>query len=174
MIRWTFDLTVKDFVRKAKKNVQIVWFGRYLPVKDTIALFQLTNTKVRHGHINNRKDWRLFTGICYTLVAADWKYKDQKKVMLKDADANPEWFGKLERSRFEPTLFSLYDVNKHKRLLIDGTKRALAMTRCDSIMRSLSRKGDKPRTWPSFPPVDIWECYGSNLDPIFPCDLHQL
>lgn len=171
MIRWTFDLTVKDFVRKAKKNVQIVWFGRYLPIKDTVALFELTNTRVRRGHIDNWHNWRLFTGVCYTLVAADWKYKDQKKVLLQDANLNPEWFGKLERSRFEPTLFSLYDVNKHKHLLIDGTKRALALTRHDSIALSMRYKGKGLR---KFAPVEIWECYGRNLDPIFPCDLHQL
>lgn len=172
MIDWE-DLPLKSYVRLAKKNVQIVWFGRYLPIKDTVALFELTNTQTRYGRIDNWKEWRCFTGVCYTLALADWKYKDQKKVLLKVADANPEWFGKFDERRFEPTLFTLYDNNRHKRLLIDGTKRALAMTRHDSICQSLVGK-EKAKDAIMRHPVDVWECYGHNLDPIFPCDLHQL
>jgi hypothetical protein len=54
-----------------------------------------------------------------------------------------------------------YDTKKDKRLIIDGIHRA-------AILTSETEKQC------SMPSARIYECYGDNVDKIFPCDFSHL
>jgi hypothetical protein len=58
-------------------------------------------------------------------------------------------------------IVTAYDTKKDKRLIIDGIHRAAILT---------------PETEKqcSMPSARIYECYGDNVDKIFPCDFSHL
>lgn len=69
--------------------------------------------------------------------------------------------------KFDPTKFTnnviitVRDTNKERTLIVDGLHRAAALT--------IAAEEGIP-----FPEVRVCECYGSKVDVIYPCDVHQL
>jgi hypothetical protein len=64
-------------------------------------------------------------------------------------------------SKNDSDFMTAYDTKKDKRLIIDGIHRA-------AILTSETEKQC------SMPSARIYECYGDNVDKIFPCDFSHL
>lgn len=58
-------------------------------------------------------------------------------------------------------VITVFDTTKRKRLIVDVTCSAAALTICSE-------------TGISIPDVKVLECYGDKIDVLFPCDAHQL
>jgi hypothetical protein len=60
-------------------------------------------------------------------------------------------------------IITVYDQTIQRRLIADGIHRAAALT--------MACEGDLPT---KISPIKIFECYGHNVNVIFPCDIPQL
>lgn len=74
---------------------------------------------------------------------------------------DPEFF-RFDMNKFTNDVFiTTFDINKQKRLIVDGLHRASALTvACEEGI--------------NIPKVRIFESYGDKINVIFPCDAHQL
>jgi hypothetical protein len=69
----------------------------------------------------------------------------------------------LREATKDDCVITVFDEIKQKRLLVDGINRSAALTM--ACEEDLKRDIDTVR---------IFECYGSHVDVIFPCDIPQL
>jgi hypothetical protein len=68
----------------------------------------------------------------------------------------------FEREMFsDNVIITIFDTTKQKRLIVDGIKRAAALTIASE-------------TGVDIPAEKVLECYGDRIDILFPCDAHQL
>jgi hypothetical protein len=85
------------------------------------------------------------------------------KWMLTKNIRNEPNYKKLDEKIFREnnTLVTVFDTTKGKRLIVDGMNRAAALTMaCEDGS--------------NIPQVRIMECAGSQVNVIFPCNVHQL
>ena len=103
-----------------------------------------------------------------TLVRIDWHSPDAVNYPLRelavDTKGSPEFIRKFDPLTFEPedfgdnVLVTACDTKKNRRIILDGTHRAVILTN-ESNMKLL------------FPSASIIECYGDEVDRLFPFDL---
>jgi hypothetical protein len=82
---------------------------------------------------------------------------------MKESVRNSNRYFRFDESKFvDPVLCTVFDTQKQKRLIVDGLKRANALTIACA------------EGYSNIPQVTIIECFGDRIDIIFPCDIHQL
>lgn len=171
-----FDITAEAYIENTRNRSGIIWLGRktllddFIPLADLLGIFSITDTRARACRISSSPEWSTFIDSCYSLGCANvnenWRSRGATKISFRD------WMHRVEPDtgffRFDETEFidsilcTVYDTQRQARLMVDGIHRANAITRaCDE---GLTR----------FPPVTIIECYGAEVDIIFPCDIRQL
>ena len=179
-------LNCEEYIDKTTKNnvgvISIPTRFFYTPIKDMVDIFDVTNTKCRKFIINNNDNFFKFIQTCYSLSCEpepdSWTNKNGKKKSflnwMKDNNVREKTnnpviqtnerhnFFKFDINKFDnEVIITVFDTKKDKRLLIDGLHRAAALTMvCEENI--------------SIPTIVIYECYGEQVDVIFPCDIHQL
>jgi hypothetical protein len=185
-VNWS-HIEPMNYVSSLMDETGVIWLGRTLvitdprrtfiakfplvPPEEIVILFNNTNTLTRQYTIRSCFDWKAFADSCYVLGCKDnksWRDAEGEKMNLKDWSQNKRNEAKFNRSGNEPfskdIIFTAYDSNKQKRLIIDGTHRATILTNdCWDKKENIQIQ-----------PMHIWECYGSLVLAIFPCDIIQL
>jgi hypothetical protein len=165
-------------------NIQISRFGPEL-LND---IFRITMTRARMYIIRSCKEWMDFIDSSYSLGIRGnenkrkegWRAADGEKEPFKDCMYTEDIRKKAVDDKYDPArrnyfrynleeaskdniIITVYDELKQKRLIVDGLHRAAALTRAceDNIRRTITN-------------VKIFECYGSHVNIIFSCDIHQL
>ena len=181
-------ISSNQYIIDTAKRTRAIWLGNlnihdgYLSSGDIDILegiFRITNTIVYRYMILTNKDWTEFISTCYSLSCTEcgnegWKAVNGKKQSIEEwlkeeietssiqHDPNKKtYLFKLDKSKFDSTIITVYDTCKMKRLIIDGLHRAAAFT--------MACKDSVP-----IPSVTVVECSGKELNVIFPCDIHQL
>jgi len=131
----------------------------------------ISGIKTRACHIQSSERWLNFIDSCYSLdcvvIGHNWKAINGEKLNFT------QWMSRIKEQtgyfRFEkekfidPIFCTVFDTQKQKRLIVDGLKRANALT--------TACKEDKMKNMSD---ITIVECYGDRVDIIYPCDIHQL
>jgi hypothetical protein len=181
-VNWK-PLSSQEYLDAARKATDLIWLGRsaYVPIpgvpiilqvatdQDLIDLFNLLDIKTRRYEINQSYDeWKEFSNSCFTVWYKNnkgWKDVGAQNYMLSElvSEKIPKNDSDFMRTRdFENDIIvTAYDTKKDKRLIIDGIHRA-------AILTSETEKQC------SMPSARIYECYGDNVDKIFPCDFSHL
>jgi hypothetical protein len=157
-------------------------FDSRTPISDIEGIFRVTETQCQQYYIDNSLDWLEFIKKCYSLSCIDphhnWlSVKGKKDTFLnwmlredaRNKASNPYQdttkkchFFKIDLTKFvNNVIITVTDSNKGKMLIVDGLHRAAALT--------IAAEEGTP-----FPKVRICECYGKNVNVIYPCDVHQL
>jgi hypothetical protein len=168
----------------ASLNLEISRFGPEF-LND---IFRITMTRARTCVIKSPTEWMDFINSCYSLDIAGDEIKRKKgwRAMNGEKQSFKVWMdqdnirNKAVDDKYDPTIrnyfrynlreatrddcvITVFDEIKQKRLLVDGINRSAALTM--ACEEDLKRDIDTVR---------IFECYGSHVDVIFPCDIPQL
>jgi hypothetical protein len=146
---------------------------RRFPIHILVGIFSVTSTQTRECIISSCSEWNDFiSDSLYSLYLEppdkSWEDMDAKNVafkkwMLTKNIRNEPNYQKLDEKKFreDNTLVTVLDTAKGKRLIVDGMHRAAALTMaCEDGS--------------NIPQVRIIECAGSQVNVIFPCNVHQL
>jgi hypothetical protein len=170
---YVLDDGVNEFIRLGKGRIRVIWWGKdeYKQIeKDTKAIFDVTNTRVRVRIVYGSEQWMKTLARYSTLVPTDDKmWMDTRAKKMTVLEVLDKWEGRgffpFENSKLVDRLFfTVYDTSREKKLILDGLHRALSITQ--------AIKEYKLTTF--FPALTILEAYGPRVDMIFPADLHQL
>jgi hypothetical protein len=183
MLVWN-SIDVECYISKTKQRIDVISLitRSTIPDNELVHIFKISNTKTRECLINNNQEWRDFIETCYSLscepLPDGWmNVHGRKKIFLKwmedecakeitknftRPNEQKSNFYKFDNSKFkDQVIVTLFDTKKDKRLIIDGLHRSVALTMaCKENV--------------SIPKMVIYECYGEQVDIIFPCDVHQL
>lgn len=176
--KWS-PLDPLHFINENRRSADVIWLGRVLQTQGTFyglvtnddltSLIKVLGLETRQYNCNNPNECNSILSSCHTVRFKDGKkwqdenagnyyldewtrsedYKSDPKVRkleLKD--------GKLE----EDVITTAYNPQTNTRIIISGLHRAAALYK--KIM-------EKDRTIPSF---RIFECSGSRIGWLFPCD----
>jgi len=165
------EISVIDYIEGATRT-RINWIGNFNIKPDIVEnIFYITKTKAREVIIGSCRQWQAFVSdSCFSLHVipeGNWKNLDGKKEPLTDwinsqcRSQDPTLF-KFDGKRFEDNkIITTFDIIKKKRLIVDGLHRAYALQKaCNDGIK--------------IPELKILDCYGSKIEVIFPCDIHQL
>jgi hypothetical protein len=152
-----------------------------------VDIFKVTDTKARTWSISSAPIWNEFIDSCYAVGISGnenerkegWRAKDGVKEKFLDwmitenvrEKAVDDSYDPVTRNYFrynilksnDDSIITAYDQTIQRRLIVDGIHRAAALTmECE----------DNPDA--KILPIKIFECYGLNVNVIFPCDIPQL
>jgi hypothetical protein len=116
----------------------------------------VTTLEVTGGVFKEERSKNLVFG--WVTLMQDKKSNDKNQDLTKKCA-----FFKYDDVKFRENniILTVFDESKSKRLIIDGLHRAAAFTMACEDNVSISG-------------VKVMECYGENVDIIFPLDIHQL
>jgi DNA-binding transcriptional MerR regulator len=181
------DMAEADFIRDAQQRTSVIWWGGaasvnvggvpirvpHVPIADVVAMFRVLSVKTRTREIIGFSEWHDFAKTCYTVHYKDgkgWQNADAKNYSLlelaKDKASEASFIREKDNSG-KPTEFTddvivtVYDSSKGKRVMVDGTHRAVI----------LLNEAQNPHG--AFH-LRIIECYGADVEQIFPCDFAHL
>jgi len=189
------DVPIETYTSLVFQRSNTIWLGKFISPSMHIyignknlnllsSIFHINNIKTRHCKLLSCGDWIKFIETCYSLGCENcgedgWSASEGRKlkfdVWMDKVEArkgtnsqNPDLtqkctFFKYDDSKFRENnvILTVYDEGKTKRLIIDGLHRAAALTMACEEGKSISE-------------VKVLECYGMNVDIIFPLDIHQL
>jgi hypothetical protein len=129
---------------------------------DLISLFKISRLGTRQCSIASYDAWESFSESCYLVrykYGKQWQDEDAENYTLKEFASekqnDPEFTRKGEFAH--NIIISAYDTQRDKRVIIDGIHRSVILTNeCVSQQK--------------VPTATIYECYGTTVDRIFPCD----
>lgn len=181
---WSEILPVSYMV-EARNRIKVIWLGKPIAIPDQHGIpkyyfvnsndflaniFNITRTRTHECIISSDDDWIDFVSdSCYSINCEDgksWTDVDGKKQSFLDwmttAKVRSDSKYNFESEKFlDNIVITVFDTTKRKRLIVDVTCSAAALTICSE-------------TGISIPDVKVLECYGDKIDVLFPCDAHQL
>ena len=166
------EIAVIDYIIQAKSRTRVIWLGGIISSFRIVeGVFRVTRTKARELISTKCERWQSFVAnSCYSLHVIperkDWEDVDSKKQSFAEwfnsQKAKQNGYSDLDSKKFlDNIIITTFDTIKNKRLIVDGMHRSYA------LLKACYDKVDIPE-------VKIFECYGSKIEVIFPCDIHQL
>jgi hypothetical protein len=166
-----FPIDVEEYIKLAKCRVKIIWLGMLFDINTLRGISIVNGTKARACSICSVGEWLNFVESCYSLICVDLSH-DWMSIMGRKEHL-PEWISKTkeqgdifvfdENKFIDCVLCTAFDYKSQKRLVVDGLNRARALT--------IACEEGRIKNMPS---VRVVECYGENVDVLYPCDIHQL
>lgn len=163
---------IEEYVLLVGCRTRVIWIGNAFPPDIVKDIFRVSQTQARYCRIQSLRAWTNFIDSCYSLTCIneeeDWRSINGRKNHFvtwaqNDRVKNDPGYFVFDETKFvDPVFCTVFDDQKQKRLIVDGLHRAKALTE--------AYKEDHH----NIPEVTIVECYGINVNMIFPCDIHQL
>jgi len=170
------SLPEQTYIDEARGTTKVIWLGRLsaietgadrIPVQvvtenDLLSLFKIIGLRTRQCSIDSYDQWEKFEESCHLVRYKNgkfWQDEDAENYALTEfaveKENDPEFIRNGEFNRH--IIITGYDTQRDKRLIIDGIDRS-------TILTNERRKRHR------VPTATIYECYGSTVDRIFPCD----
>ena len=179
-------LEISEYIEELQNECEIISFptrARNIPLDDMINIFIVNEIKCRKYVLKNCDDWRQFAKSCYSLACQPdpdgWINTKGKKITFEEymiyKNARKEieqptkepdekcYFFKYDNAIFRDNnkLITVYDERTKKRMIVDGLHRGATLIHACETNTPISE-------------VVVYECYGENVNILFPADIHQL
>jgi hypothetical protein len=150
-----------SFVKMPRKTVSLY---------DMVNVFIVNNIKCRAFILENCNEWIQFVKSCYSLTSQPhpdgWENSKGKKITFEqymDYDNVRNDIPKYNDDEFRKNnkLITVYDERTKKRMIVDGLHRGRILTQACETNTEISEAA-------------VYECYGENVNILFPADIHQL